>query len=310
MAEQTTLIVNVFYALTLAKLYMVSDRYIGWGGDFQNVELLWPLWWTGFVDQQRALFLLASLSLVAGTLGLFWWRALWVRIFVSVMLLLLAAFNNQGGTINHSSHEWLWVSVAFWFLPSGSPNLGLEDRLWRVRLMLAFAGAGGLIMMFYALSGMWKVIEGLEQVVAGEFGGLHPDAMAVTIARRAMQTGTSPLLAELIIAVPWAGWPLYLGLYYVEIVALVVIFRPELVRLWGAILIAFHLGTLAFLDIIFVDHVVINALLFWLAPWAVKRPGWREMAVALPVFGMLLRQFLSSPSAPARGGAAPASGRV
>jgi hypothetical protein len=52
------------------------------------------------------------------------------------------------------------------------------------------------------------------------------------------------------------------------------------------ILIAFHFGTLLFLDIVFPLHVLINALLFVMSPVAPGGANWRAMFAAVPVLGL------------------------
>ena len=88
---------------------------------------------------------------------------------------------------------------------------------------------------------------------------------------------------------PLLAWPFYLGLYFVEVVSIAVFFRPALHRVWGVLLIAFHFGTLLFLDIEFPLHILINALFFVLSPFAPQESNWRSMLAAVPVFGWLFR---------------------
>jgi hypothetical protein len=56
------------------------------------------------------------------------------------------------------------------------------------------------------------------------------------------------------------------------------------------ILIAFHFGTLLFLDIVFPLHVLINALLFVMSPVAPGGANWRAMFAAVPVLGWKFRR--------------------
>ena len=103
----------------------------------------------------------------------------------------------------------------------------LSDSICRVT-------AAGLILFFYSMSGLWKVLSATAALLTGTFGGFSPSAMAVTVANRALLTHSDPLWAQVVIDWPVLGWPLYLGLYYVELVAIAIAFRPALIRLWGA----------------------------------------------------------------------------
>ncbi len=115
---------------------------------------------------------------------------------------------------------------------------------------------------------------------------------------------TDPPLAGLVIAAPLLGWPMFLLLYYAELVAVAVAFRPRLIATWGLLLILFHLGTGAFMGIAFTDHVVWNALFMVLAPQADPRAPWRAQLADLPLVGVVIR-ILGG----ARGGATSGSAR-
>ncbi|MEM6354927.1 MAG: hypothetical protein AAF844_04480 [Pseudomonadota bacterium] len=305
MADRSVMLVKVFYVIALFKLYDDAGVYHRFGGDFADQVLLWPLWWTALTDTAIAKQMLSWLALVAGVAGAFAWRWRASRLLVSLALLQAVTFANMGGSINHGQHEIFWVSVMFWFLPTGSPSTMLNNRFWRVRFIMTFAAAGGLILFFYTLSGYFKVEHAFGQLFKGEVGGFHPDGMATILARRMMDSNTTPLLAELIIENPLLGWPMFLVVYYVELFAIVALFRPELVRLFGGILMLFHLGTFIFMEIIFIDHVLINGLLFWLAPWAVARPSVKEVLLALPLIGFWLRPLLRMRGADGAGDASP-----
>lgn len=53
------------------------------------------------------------------------------------------------------------------------------------------------------------------------------------------------------IEVPELFWPLLLAGIYLELVALVMAFRPSLLRLWGLLIVALHLGSLLILSVAF-----------------------------------------------------------
>ena len=86
---------------------------------------------------------------------------------------------------------------------------------------------------------------------------------------------------------PWVGWPIHLLVIYVEVVAILIIFRPELHRVWGVMLVLFHVGTFlpsrppaaALLGIPFSRHMIVLALLFLLSPFAPRFELGRALAV-------------------------------
>ena len=292
MFDTAYLIVQAYYVIVAMVLYGAARRMSALGGNPDRFDFLWPLAWMDRVSPEMGGEILANLYVVAGFAGILLWRFLVVRILVAIALLQWAAFPNSFGAIHHGNHEFFWLSVCFLFLPGGSKSALRDNRLGRMRFLYAFSVAPALILLFYTLSGIYKVQDAAMALVHGYFGGFATDAMAQTLARRAIETGSDPMWAEVIINRPILGWPMYLGLYYVELVAIYILFRPSLHRIWGALLIAFHFGTLTFMDIVFPYHVLINGLLFIMSPFHPKTFDLRQTLRAVPFFGWLLARSL------------------
>lgn len=293
MFQQATLIVAFFYVATAFYLYYGSRALSHIVDNEASLDLLWPVAWMPSVGLERAGKLIAHLGLSAGLLGLVAWRFIAVRIMVSVALLLYAAFENSYGAISHGEHEWFWMSVCFWLLPTGRTHEIAATRTTRMQFLTAFSLAPLLILLFYTLSGFYKCGYALVALLEGRVGGFSPDAMAITLAQRAFQTGSQPMWADFAIDYPWLSWPFYLGLYFVELVSIVVFFRPQLHRAWGMVLIMFHFGTLLFMDITFPKHVLINGMLFVMSPFALGAHLVHHQLENVPVLGWLYRPIRS-----------------
>ena len=288
MHDRAVLIVQVYYVVTLFMLYDRGRQFTALGVQVETLDPLWPVAWLDSIDLALGGQLLAQLALAAGLLGILFWRQLWVRVLVSLTLLQFVALNNSFGWMGHAHHSWLWVSVAFWFLPSGGATASGATRAFRMRFLLGFSAAQGLFLLFYSLSGIYKVWHAIAALFTDGMSGFAPYAMATTLAWRTFETGSEPLWASVVIQNPLLGWPLYLILYYVELFAIVILFRPRLHQLWGMLLIGFHLGTFLFMDITFPEHVLINGLLLVLSPLALGLTDWRRATAALPFIGPAL----------------------
>jgi hypothetical protein len=293
MFQQATLIVWFFYVASAYFLYDGSRAFSDLIDSADSLELLWPVAWLPNVGLDRGGKIVAHIGLAAAVIGLVWWRVLAARILVSVALLLYAAFSNSFGAINHGHHEWFWLSVCFWLLPTGSAETVAATRVSRMQFLTAFSLAPLLILCFYTLSGVYKGYYALAALVHGRIGGFSPDAMGITIAGRAFQTGSHPMWGELAVGYPLLSWPFYLGLYFAEIVSLLVFFRPQLHRFWGVTLIMFHFGTLLFMDIVFGKHVLINGMLFVMSPFALGRFSFHYRLVSIPVLGDAYSLFVN-----------------
>jgi hypothetical protein len=287
MYNQAALVVWFFYVASAFFLYEGSRTFSQVLDAQESLDLLWPVEWLPSVGIALGGKVIAHIGLAAAMAGLLWWRFLATRVFVSAALLLYAAFINSYGAINHGHHEWLWISVCFWFLPNAKTGELATSRVRRMEFLTAFSLAPLLILSFYTLSGIYKCYYAFAALWQGRVGGFAPDAMGITIASRAFQTGSVPLWGEFAVEYPLLSWPFYAGLYFVEIVSIFVFFRPQLHRTWGIVLIAFHFGTLLFMDIIFPKHVLINGLLFVMSPFALGAYSHHQLFEKVPFLGSI-----------------------
>ena len=289
MFNRAHLIVTAFYILSAAQLYSYARSLTVMPSDGGSLDLLWPVAWMAFVPFETATIALANLFVIVGLLAVFLWRFRIVRILVFLCMLQYGALSNSHGSISHGFHEWIWVSFCFCFLPGQTRAEIEQDRVLRTDFLYSFSLAPFLILLFYTMSGAIKVWVATLSLIHGYASAFWLEGMALVIARRAVETGSAPIWAEPILQFPALGWPLFMGLYFIELVSVVVFFRPVLHRFWGVILIAFHFGTLTFLDIVFPTHVIINGLLFVMSPFAPAKEDWREVLAAIPIIGGLFR---------------------
>lgn len=290
MAAQAYAIVQIYYIMVAMQLSGSSRGLRDIASSASELTLLWPVAWLNFVPFDLGLFALANAYVVVSFIGIIFWRYLLVRLCVCVVVLQWSAIQNAFGAINHGFHEMFWISFCFLFLPSSSRKNILTVRKVRTRFLYAFSVAPALILFFYTLSGIYKVQDAAVALLTGQYGGFMPDAMAQTLARRSLETLSDPLWAPFIIENAYIGWPLYLGLYYIEIVAIFILWRPQLIKVWGIMLIGFHFGTVTFMDISFDYHIFINGLLFIMSPYAATDFKLGEALKQLPLIGVLFRR--------------------
>jgi len=295
MYDSAVWIVRIYYIVNLYIVYsqLTSIRARGLSG--ATLDPVWPLIWVEWVGLELSSLVILHFSIAAGFVGILFWQYRSARVVVALSHLFVAGFHNSFGGMGHGSHEWLWVGVCFVFLPTGPLSETGRTRAGRFTFLTVFSLAQGLILLFYSLSGLYKVSAALQALLAGEIGGFSPEAMALTLANRMLQTNTDAIWAPFIIENYLIGWPLYLGLYYVEFVSIVILFRPSLHRVWGLILIGFHFGTVLFMAIPFPAHILINAMLFVYSPFRPDKTSWAAMLQQLPIFGFLVRRLVQNP---------------
>lgn len=299
-------LVRIYYAATL--LFAYQEMGALWhlmqtGGNFSP---LWPiLWATDIYTTGFALMIgLISTSLLAIVLP----DQRWPRVLVFLAFLSASAFRSSFGlgSINHGNHYWLWAGFCFCFLPSGGQS-GLSASLVdRYRYLLVFSYTQALILLFYSMSGFWKVAAGIEALIAGRIGSFHPEALATIAAAKMIQMDQPTILGPWLADHSWAGWPVYIFVIYIELVALFVWLRPSLHRIFGVALACFHIGTFLLLGISFPKHVLILTILLIWSPFLRERRDFAETLVRLPGLGHLFSKSLyrSPPSHGVNRGAA------
>ncbi|MEM8788699.1 MAG: hypothetical protein AAGE76_10590 [Pseudomonadota bacterium] len=152
-------------------------------------------------------------------------------------------------------------------------------------------------MLFYSMAGAQKVVKALAALAQGDAGAFAPGALSGIVADRVVQTNTEPLLAHFFIGQHWLTMPMYFSVFFVQLFALVAVFRPRLHVAWGYALIGFHMGTWLLMEIVFVQHVTLLALLMVMSPQR-RFDGVVPMLAAVPLLGRPFR-VRGAPQGPA-----------
>ena len=289
--KDTEWIVILFYA---ASIYFSANLINSTNSISRSTDawdFLWPLAWVEGLNIPLVLELLSIVCFLSSLLALQFRRHLAARGLFCVVFLLTATVPNSLGGINHPYHAWFWVSLVLLFLPDGNPEK--FSRAAKLSYCTVILAAQALFLLFYSMSGAWKILFGLIDLGNGQPGNLSPGALSWTLANRILQTGTDPILADLVIDNLWLAWPMFIAVMYFQIVSVIVAFRPRLHVLWGYLLISFHLGTWLLMEIIFVQHILLLIILLVLSP---QRRAFSSLSGTLgdlPILGPMFSHFFS-----------------
>lgn len=279
---------RAFYGLQLFHLITSFSRWNGWLS-LDRIDGLWPLFWADGAAAPFVVSLVITTHAVGSFLAIAFPQRRVSRLLAFLGLFLSAALHNSFGKIDHGHHTWIYVSLIFIFLPEGEEAAIARSISARQRYLLVFAGAQASFLMTYSLAGFWKLYAGIEQALAGEVGVLSLDGFAYLTADRLLQTSSESVLGPLVIAHPWFSGPLMIAGIYFELFALVAVFRPSLLRLWGVMIVTFHLSTLLILTIRFLPNVLLAAILLIAAPGATRRQSIAATLARLPLLGLVLQ---------------------
>jgi hypothetical protein len=288
LASCTTL-VRVFYVGLLFCQIECCPSWVDWL-QTPALEPLWPIAWfewtgirTGVIIVLALSFGGAILAAAAPTIRLF-------RVLAAAGLLVFSAFFNSFGMINHGWHGWLWVAIVLVLLPDGDISHIAASTCRQQRYFRVVWAAQAAMMLFYSLSGAFKLAGIVYQTFRGEITGLNPEALPRQAINKMLETDfqgpggyVSIFLAEHI----WIAWPIFLFTLYLEAFTVVVAFRPGAQRVWGILLVLCHIGIYFAMTIMFSWHALLAGLLVACSPWA-RGSGIRSVVRSLPVVGDII----------------------
>ena len=254
---------------------------------YESASPLWPLAWTGWLPADVATPVLRGVLLL-GAVACFLPTCRSFRIVAAGSYLLVTAWGSSFGKVNHNDHMMLWTLVVFVAVPTAAmrPDARRRDQL---SLLIGFARAQTLVLFFYTMAGILKLIGGVVQAAMQEPNLFRLDAMPRQIAARLLQTNDASWLGDWLINHPLVATPLLWGAVYLEAASVWIAWRPSLHRVWGAALIAMHIGIGLAMTIWFDATFPVLLCLLVLSPFA-KPAGAGAMLADLPGIGWLLRK--------------------
>ena len=296
--ENARVIVIFFY---VASIYLSANIMVGIGEvvkTTQDWDFLWPLYWVDPKHADVQLRVVGILCFVFSLLVAIFQRILTFRVLFCAFFLMASTVTNSWAGINHPYHAWFWVSFVLIFLPHESHERQKQpSRAHMMSYTSTFVMAQVMLFLFYSMSGAWKIGIGIRAIFKGEDGAFSLQGLTYTLADRMVQTDTDPLLANFFIENYVLAWFAYMAVMYIQFTAIAVAVRPRLHRIWGTLLIMFHLSTWLLMEIIFKEHVFLLVMFFVFSPFRPIEFDLRKTSADLPIIGRLVPLFTrGSPS--------------
>ncbi len=209
------------------------------------------------------------------------------RIVAFLFFLQYHAYLNSFGGPNHQWDLWLWTAFIFIFFPSQEKgNVSVEKRK---RFSLIFWGAGAFILLTYTMAAVGKIGYGVFQFWDGRASMFSLDSAALHISTVLLQMQETTPLGPFLIDHLLLGFLLFLIVIYIQFFSFFIVFRPQLYRVWGLILIFFHLGTFLTMRAVFVVPSALLMIFFLSSPFLPTENSFRRIVASFPLVGFLRR---------------------
>ena len=285
-AATTVVLLSQFYYLLLA--YQIATSSLGFGRAYEGIPLTAPLWplklvqqtigvdWLAHTTAVTAFGLLFAISAAVAPRILVW------RLGTFLYLLLQVALRNSYGSINHGTHVLLLVSFALLFLPRRDRN---QPKTWRgvLACLNVFWLIQIVVLLPYTLSGFWKIWYGRLDL-------LSPDALTRILLNRLLaEADDIPPLLPFVSQYDLLTYAMWLLTIYIEIFAILVVFRPHLHRPFGVVLMLFHATSDWLMNISFPSHIILLGLFLVFSPLAPVRLSLSGLMQSLPIIGIPFR---------------------
>ncbi len=217
-------------------------------------------------------------------------RVFKVLSFVSLVFIFAHSYGITH--VRHASNCWIWLAFSFCFLPNEGLNV---TRAVKMQYLSVCRFAALITLSVYTMSASWKVLEGIILAsVEGEMSYLNPQSMSVLIASYITKHGYEPPLAEFVIANLWVSWPLILGTIYMQLFAMVALFRPYIISLWLIMILSFHILSIPLLNLPFNAQGIGAALVLVAFPFMRMPNSMGQIVNSLPLVAesiVLLRKL-------------------
>ena len=283
MTRDALFLVRLYYAASLVLTFLLVEDVWALTLSDPAIDPRWPVAWLQPGWARGASMVLLVVTMGASVLAALNHERRWIRALFALALLQTTALQFSFGFTNHFFHIWLWIGTCFVFLPSASHAAIIAARRLRYETLRVFAWTTVLILLFYTLSGIAK-FAGAIPLDADSLSSLAPTGLAHHVVARMLVTQEVTVMGQVLAEFPALGWPAFLAVIYIELFAIVALFRPVLLPLFGAFLMLFHMGIWMFMGIGFWFQPL-QVLMFLV--WSPFRPAQWSLARALHALPLL-----------------------
>ncbi len=182
------------------------------------------------------------------------------RLLFILFLLFEIQFNSVGAP-THLYQFWLWSSLALALMPKIHHDENSTHLFWGIRTSVS------IILLMYFFSGYWKVFGAIQQMLSGEPHLFSPDGLVYHMYSEVIRAGAKPLLMPFLMENRFINPALSFGVVFIQLAALIGIFKLNWHRQIGIGLLVFHIGTAFILDITYPTNFLLVLWCFIMSPF-------------------------------------------
>lgn len=272
--HQIPILVRCFYA---AMFYVAMLHLQRWGLylTLEPYSPLWPVRWMAAFSWSTSLMLVLGLFVGGAGLALAFPDRRWARVIAFLGCFeFYALFNSMRAAVSHNDHVFILAAFMLILLtrsvgPESSPAA-------KKNYAFSFFGVQAVIFLIYSMSGVTKVLLALKLGLAGQMTVFSEGALANQIARSQLQQGTDSILGGWVLRSwifndTWLPTLLFTAVIILECLGLYVMFRPDLHRWYGLLMISFHLGVATLMGLFFSTQILTVGIFLVASPFAPAR---------------------------------------
>jgi hypothetical protein len=188
------------------------------------------------------------------------------RIFAFLAFTQIVSISHMNDKLGAGSYAPLWIFLLL-CLPrnwrASSPG-----RTQTYELIRTFTFCQTMIAFFYFVAGITKVLKSFISFFNGELSYFSIDAFSRICAWHFITRNTDTLLGSILIQFPLLSFPALWAGVTLELAAIWILFRPNLHRTWGLLMLLFHLVSVITLSPSFPYNAILFCLFFVFSPFA------------------------------------------
>lgn len=232
-----------------------------------KISLFWPVFWLRYVEFSQG-YLFINIFFVVTVLfaAIFPYKRV-VRILVFLGLLEFISFYASMSRLDVDWYPWIYIAFILILLPDDWEKPEKFTEILRKKFLLVFWGCQTFFLLIHFMSGIGKFYGAITQALQSQLNTFSFQSGAMHVADRLRITHTTSALGSLIIEYPWLGWAFMAFYPFIFICAIFVAFRPTFHRVYGLLLILFHLGAHFAVNIGFAGHIILIGIFFLDSPF-------------------------------------------